>query len=225
MIPPLIVEQALQRGIDWIAITDHNATANIQAVQQAAAGSALVVFPGMEVQTAEDVHVLCIFDSLEQITAWQDIVDQALPGFPNSPEYFGEQFIVDSTGDFLARDPRLLLTSTSLTLSQVYQEVSRLDGLFIPAHVDRQAFGLLATLGFVPADIKVDALEISLRISLQAALEKHPQLSSYPLIHGSDAHLLEDLLGPMEFRTDGAKIAEIRLALQNKAGRSHNILS
>ncbi len=72
MIPPLIVDEAIRRGIQWIAITDHNATANISAVQKAADGSGLTVLPGMELQTREEVHVLCLFDRLEQAEMLQD---------------------------------------------------------------------------------------------------------------------------------------------------------
>ena len=223
MIPPLIVEQAIQRGIDWIAITDHNATANIQAVQKAASGSGLVVFPGMEVQTIEDVHLLCIFDTLEQTTAWQWIVDLALPKIDNSPEFFGEQFIVDETGELLGHEKRLLLTATSLPLAQVCTRVAALGGLCIAAHIDRQAFGLLATLGFVPDDASFDALEISLRSKPQDVKKKFPQISQHALIQSSDAHILDDLCGPMEFTVASASVAEIRLALRNQAGR-HSII-
>src|SRR5512143_1389353 len=88
MIPPLIVEEALQRGIRLLAITDHNATANIAAVQKAAAaasaaaGTELTILPGMELQTREEVHVLCLFDKLEQAFALQQWVDARLPEFP-----------------------------------------------------------------------------------------------------------------------------------------------
>ena len=111
MIPPLIVQEALTQGIRLIAITDHNATGNIGAVQKAAAGTDLIVIAGMEVQTREEVHVLCLFDTLSQAEAWQQIVDQALPAIENNPDFFGEQFVVDETGDFIRSEERLLLNS------------------------------------------------------------------------------------------------------------------
>jgi predicted metal-dependent phosphoesterase TrpH len=85
MIPPLIVHEALERGILLIAITDHNASSNVPAVQKAAAGSGLTVMPGMEVQTREEVHVLCLFDTLEQMSAWQAVVDRFLPQLKGYP--------------------------------------------------------------------------------------------------------------------------------------------
>ena len=99
MIPPLIVQTALEKNIDLIAITDHNASANVRAVQKAAQGTALTVLPGMEVQSREDVHLLTIFASNEGLESWQSQVDHALPNLPNQPEFLGEQFVVDETGE------------------------------------------------------------------------------------------------------------------------------
>ncbi len=101
-------------GINILGITDHNATANIKSVITAAKGSGIFVFPGMELQTQEEVHVLCLFDSLDQVSEFQSHVDKTMPDLTNRPDFFGEQFVVDSTGDFIRREERLLLTSSSL---------------------------------------------------------------------------------------------------------------
>ena len=220
MIPPLIVEEALLRNIHLIAITDHNATANIAAVQKAAHGSDLVVLPGMEVQTREEVHVLCLFDTLDQAEQWQAQVDAALPPLENDPEHFGEQFVVDETGDFIRRENRLLLTSTSLSFDEACQQVHALGGMFIPAHVDRKAFGLIANLGFVPAEVSVEALEVSRHLRPELASQKYPQLAGYPLLQGGDVHRLEEFLGVNAFSVEAPTIAEIRLALCGQDGRS-----
>ncbi|MDX9865697.1 MAG: PHP domain-containing protein, partial [Anaerolineaceae bacterium] len=111
MIPPLIVQEALSRNIDLIAITDHNASANIAAVQKAAQNTPLIVLPGMELQTEEDVHSLCLFDTLEQIEAFQAYINTKLPPIKNKPDFFGEQFMVDETGDFIRREEQLLILS------------------------------------------------------------------------------------------------------------------
>ena len=93
MIPPLIVQEALERHIDIIAITDHNASANVAAVQKAADGTGLTVLPGMEVQTREDVHLLCLFASLADLESWQHKVDLSLPDRLNQPEHFGNNML------------------------------------------------------------------------------------------------------------------------------------
>ena len=88
MIPPLIVQEALERGINFIAITDHNTTANVRAVQMAARGTDLTVLPGMELQTKEEVHLLCLFDTLDQAEAWQALVRARMPPLENNIEFF-----------------------------------------------------------------------------------------------------------------------------------------
>lgn len=223
MIPPLIVQAALARGIGLLAITDHNASANVAAVQEAARGTALVVLPGMELQTREDVHVLCLFDTLGQIAAWQAQVDAALPDTRNNADFFGEQFVVDATGDFVRHEPRLLLTAAAMTLTEAVNAVSALGGLVIPAHVDRVAFGLLPALGFVPPEVPFPALELSRHLSPTQAPVKFPQLIDYPLIQNGDAHLLDDLLGVTEFTVAAPTIAEIHLALRGAQGRRFRI--
>ena len=219
MIPPLIVQEALSRGIELIAITDHNASANVPAVQAAAAGRGLVVLPGMELQTKEEVHVLCLFDRLAQLAAWQSVVDRLLPALENRPDFFGEQFVVDETGEFIRREERLLLNSVDITFEQTIIQVNALGGLAIPAHVDRPAFGLLANLGLVPEDAPVEAVEVSRHVPPAEAVQRFPQLQGYPILQGGDAHRLDELLGANEFSVQEPTLAEIRLALHGQAGR------
>ena len=223
MIPPWIVRAALDRGINMIAITDHNASANVSAVMKAAVGTELVVLPGMEVQTREEVHVVCLFDSLEQLASWQALVTQNLPALENNVDLFGEQFVVDETGEFVRREPQLLLTSVNLGLKQVVEEVIRLGGIAIPAHIDRKAFSLIANLGFVPPGVPIAALEITRHLSPDQARRQFPQVAGYPLVQSGDAHRLEELLGANQFLLAAPTISELRWALQNQEGRSLHV--
>lgn len=225
MIPPIIVSEALQHGINLIAITDHNHTANIRAVQIAAEGTGLTVLPGMELQTREEVHSLCLFDSIEQSQAFQKIVDAHLPELKNNPDFFGEQFVVDFSGDFIRREEQLLIISCDLPLKEACQIVADLGGLLIPAHVDRVKFGLLPVLGLVPTDITLDALEISRHITPQQAREQYPQLKKYRLIQGGDVHFPEEFLGANYFHIEKPSINELRMAMQHLNGRSAAIQS
>jgi 3',5'-nucleoside bisphosphate phosphatase len=225
MIPPLIVQKALDLGIDLIAITDHNAIANISAVQQAAVGTKLHVLPGIELQTSEEVHILCFFDDLDQIQAFYDWVLPKLPNIENDPEYFGEQFIVDQTGDFIAREPRLLINSCKVTFEQAVTRVRSMGGLAIPAHVDRNAYGLFANLGFIPPGMSIDAIEISMLLNPDQAREKYPQLRLYPVIQNGDVHHLDDFCGTTWFFITQPTISEIRMALDFDADRRFEIRS
>lgn len=224
MIPPLIVDEALARGILWIAITDHNATANIEAVIKAAKGTDLMITPGMEVQTEEEIHSLCLFDTLDQVQAFQRIVDAALPPLENRPDFFGEQIIVDETGDFLQREGRLLLNSVNLSIRKVWDYVHELDGLLIPAHIDRKAFGMIANLGLLPIDTPIEALEISRHITPAEARSKYPQIGDLPLIQSGDVHRLDEFLGVNQLEIEIPRISELRKALTHHDGRSITIL-
>lgn len=220
MIPPLIVQHALEHGIDMLAITDHNASANVCAVQKAARGTALTVLPGMEIQSREDVHLLALFDSLESLELWQSAVDQALPNRPNQPDYFGEQFEVDETGQFIRCEPRLLLTSTRFSIDEIFERVSALGGLVIPAHVERASYGLLPTLGLISESWNAPALEISRHTTPEKARKSFPALRSYPLIQNGDVHRLEDFLGATILTLASPTLMEIRLACKQIDGRS-----
>jgi PHP family Zn ribbon phosphoesterase len=213
MIPPLIVETALAKRIGLIAVTDHNCSSNVEAVINAAVGTGLIVLPGMEVQTREEVHSLCLFDTLDQIHALQRLIDRKLPDLQNQPEHFGTQLVVDQSGEFLKYENRLLLTSIELSLNELFDLTNDLGGLFIPAHVDRDVFGLIKNLGFIPQDIEIQILEISKNLKLSDAYLRYPQIKDYPLIQSGDAHRLDEILGFNRLSLESRTIAGIKQAI------------
>lgn len=224
MIPPLIVETALEMGISLIAVTDHNSSANILAVQQAARETPLTVLPGMELQTREEVHSLCLFDSMDQVQELQESVNKTLPMINNQPDHFGEQFVVDETGGFIRTESRLLITSSSMSLDEAYYLVDRIGGLFIPAHINRKTYGLIESLGFLPPDIPFPAVEISRHISADQARRQIPSIGPIPIIQNGDVHRLSDFLGSLSFDLESPTIGEIRMALRNEHGRRFKII-
>ena len=143
----------------------------------------------MEVQTVEEVHTLCLFDTLEQALTWQGIVFDHLPDQANAEDVFGAQYVVDAEGEYIRTETRLLQTATDLPLEEVLRRVKALGGLAIPAHVDRPSYSLLANLGFVPPGLAAPALEI-FRLTDPAvaggplagsgALSPHPQRRRAP---------------------------------------------
>jgi hypothetical protein len=132
-------------------------------VIEAARGTGLTVLPGMEVQTREEVHMLCMFDTLGQVEAWQRTVDAALPGLPNRESFFGTQYVVDVTGAHRYTEGRLLATSTSVSVEQVAAGVDALGGLCVAAHIDRPSFSILSNLGFVAQGLPISGIEITPR--------------------------------------------------------------
>src|SRR5215216_4562881 len=220
MIPPLIVQKALEKNIDLIAITDHNASANVRAVQKAAQGTSLTVLPGMEVQSREDVHLLALFENVETLEKWQLEVDEALPNLPNNTDYFGEQFIVDETGEFICNEPRLLLTATNFSIDEIFERVMALGGVVIPAHVERTSYGLFPSLGLISDEWQVLALEISRLTTPEKVAVTFPATRKYPLIQSGDVHRLDDFLGTTIFTLNSPTLMEICLAFHNIDGRS-----
>lgn len=219
MIPPLIVQKALELNIDMIAITDHNASANVSAVQKAAQGTTLKVLPGMEVQSREDVHLLCLFEKFKDLEIWQSAVDQSMPDTLNRPEFFGEQFIVDEQGEYIRTEPRLLLTSTRFSIDEIFERVNALGGLVIPAHVERTTYGLFPTLGLLSDQWPVLGFEISRHTTPGQTRKKFPAIGTYPLIQNGDVHRLNEFLGSTFFTLAEPTLHEISMALKGEGQR------
>jgi len=224
MIPPLIVQQARRIGLSIIAVTDHNSAENAAAVMEAAEGSGITVLPGMEVQTREEAHLVCLFDDLEQVYCWQETVYDHLPDEENLENVFGPQFVVDAAGRFIRRNKRLLVTSTSLSAEQIVEGVTHQGGLCIAAHIDRPTFGLLSVLGFIPPGLDLAAVEISSRLSPDEAYRRFPQLVGRPVIVSGDAHRLSELVARTLLVVEKPSVAELRLAFEGSCGRSSKVV-
>ncbi len=219
MLPEFIVEQALAEGLDLIAVTDHNSSENAAAVIQAAQGTGIVVWPGMEVQSREEVHLLCWFDALEQALAWQTVVYSHLPPLKNKPEVFGEQVVLAASGEPIGFEERLLATSTSLSVEEVVQGVRRLGGLCIPAHVDRPMYSIIANLGFIPPELDIPGVEISHLLGAKETRARFPQLARYGLIANSDAHRLREMRRRTTLKLAHRTVAELKHALAGEGDR------
>ena len=220
MIPPLIVRQALALGLGLVAGTDHNTAENAAAVMAAARGTGLAVLPGMEVQTREEAHILCLFDAVEQALGWQEVVYAHLPPLENREEVFGAQYVVDETGEYLYTNRRLLLTATSLSAEEVVAGVARLGGLTIAAHVDRQAYSLVSSLGFIPDGLALAAVELT---RADAAIDRR-LIGNRPVVVSGDAHRLCEMRADTLFRVAEPTISELALALRGEAGRRMRVV-
>jgi PHP family Zn ribbon phosphoesterase len=219
MIPPLIVQEALNKGIDIIAISDHNTTGNIESVMKAADQTEVTVLPGMELHTREDVHVLCLFPDLDAAQEFQKIVDAHLPSGDHQAVVWGPQYLVDSTGSMICEEKRILNMATKLTIDRAEPIVHELGGLFIPAHIQRKLYGILPVLGFLPLEIAFDALEIPCNIDQEKINRQNPDTRNFPILQNGDAHYLEDIMGVNQMLLQSPELNEIRLALQRIEGR------
>ena len=219
MVPPLIIRQAVRLGLNLIAITDHNTCDNAEALIQASSGTGVHVLPGMELQSREEVHLLCLFDRMEQCRRWQEQVSQKLPSFVNKEETFGAQFIVDASGDWVRTEKRLLSVSADISLEEAVSGVQSIGGMAIPAHVDRPSFSLLSNLGMIPDSLQVGAFEVTPRFVPAIGLRIWPQLENRCLVVNGDAHRLNEMQGRTLLMLEAPEIGEIELACKGEKGR------
>lgn len=217
--PRAIVNRATQQGLDVIGISDHNSSENAPAVMQAARDSALKVLPGMEVTSREEVHILAVFDSVDKALRLQEIVYAHLPG-ENDAESFGLQVVVNEDHDVLGFNRRLLAGATELAVEQVVESICGLEGLAIASHVDRETFGIIGQLGFIPAELCLDALEVSANLSLAEARRRFPRYAGYAFVRSSDAHSVAEIgKAWTSLLLSEPTTQEIRKALHGEDGR------
>ncbi len=200
MTPNNIVNMAYIKGLDIIAVTDHNSAKNARAVMEAGKGVIKVV-PGMEVTTAEEVHTLCLFPDIDSAEDMGEYVRSKMTGIKNDPRIFGRQLIMNAQDEIVGEEDLLLVNAVDMDIYEVSSETKKRGGLFIPAHIDKSSYSVTANLGFLPPDLYVDGLEITQR-GLSEYKEKYPQ---HGVITDSDAHYLENILEQEYFLNENDK--------------------
>jgi predicted metal-dependent phosphoesterase TrpH len=216
MVPTAIVDQVKAVGLDMIAICDHNSVENVLAVSKAGERISVAVVPGIEITTREEVHILGLFRSERTLAAVQSLMDENLPG-ENDAAAFGPQVVVDDRDQPVELNTKLLIGATVLTLEEVVDAIHGLEGLAIASHVDREGFGLIGQLGFVPPGLELDALEVSPRASQS---EWDRKFAAYPVVTSSDAHRLADIgKSRTTFMARQASLDEFEMALHRQDGR------
>lgn len=194
MTPNNIVNMAALSGLDAIAVSDHNSVKNVRAAMAVGERCNVSVLPGMEVETAEEVHILTIYKTIEAAEEAAKEVYKNLPNIKNRPEIFGRQFIMDDMDNVIGEEERLLISPTTLSIERLFDIVKDAKGIFVPAHVDRHSYSVLTNLGFIPDNIDIRYIEISKAVSdVPAYLESRKELLKYGIFRNSDAHYLEDI--------------------------------
>jgi hypothetical protein len=220
MTPPAIVAAAVERGLDMIAVCDHNCTRNTAAVQMAA-GDRLAVLAGMEVTTAEEAHVVGLFPSTAAARAAGTAVCAALPLADDGyAAFFGEQWVLSAEGELIDNERHALALATDLDLSAVIRLIHEHGGLAVAAHVDRRTFSVIAQLGFFPAEAGFDAIEVSRFLADDSPRLEELAGLGLPVTSSSDSHYLADLGADTTLLTVAAPtFTETVLALRGEAGR------
>lgn len=193
MTPPNIVNMAYIKGLDIIAITDHNTTKNAAAVIRAAKDVPLTVIPGMEITTSEEIHVVCIFPDEDMAEKASEEVYKHLPPIENRPEYFGEQILMDENEDYLGTLPLLLSNATDISIDELPEMMHRFGGFCWPAHIDRPANSLLSVFGMLPDEPAFPVLEVRDPKNFFADAKNEIYLMNHRILKNSDAHCLIDI--------------------------------
>lgn len=199
MTPPNIVNMAAIKGLEVIAITDHNSTRNVRAAVEAARELPLVVVPGMEVSVAEEFHMVCLFPDCDSAEAAGLAIEDLLPPLDNDPGIFGDQLIMGPCEEPRGEVSTLLINATSLSVDRLPQFVAGFGGICYPAHIDRSSFSILATFGMLPEVPAFHRLEVAHPDVFFADPARDFYRRDYQIITSSDAHRLGDIAEPQRF--------------------------
>lgn len=220
MLPSAVIGRVRELGIEVIAVTDHNTVENVAPFLDKGRQMGIKVIPGMELQTSEDIHLVCLFNNLEEAYKCQEVVYQKLPHMKNNRDIFGEQWIVDNNDDKIRELDQLLLVGTRLSIDTAVQTVHELDGICIAAHIDRQAFSLWGHLGNIPEGLPLDGVELTPHLARNSVQLERIKQEGFDYVVSSDAHYLDSFYPPQCFAfMEEVSLKELKLALKHQAGR------
>lgn len=193
MTPPNIANMAYIAGLDIIAITDHNSARNVRAVINAAKGLPLAVIPGMELTTAEEIHVVCLFPDADSAEKAGLEMEKHLPPIQNRPEFFGEQLVMDENEEITDTFPFLLSNALDISIDLLPEIISGFGGFCYPAHVDKQTNSIISVFGALPDKPRFESLEVHNPTQFFENAENTFYREKYTIITSSDAHNLHDI--------------------------------
>lgn len=190
--PNNIAGMATLCGLNIVALTDHNTCKNCPAFFEAAKRYGIIPVAGMELTTAEDIHVICLFENLSDAMAFDEEIDKRRIKIENRTDIFGNQFILDGEDNIIGEDKYLLSNATTVSLEEVPQLAESFGGIAYPAHIDRQANGVIEVLGTFPETPYFSIVEINRKERVEEYIKKY-SLEDKMVIISSDAHYLENM--------------------------------
>lgn len=199
MTPANIVHMSAIKGLDVIAVTDHNTCKNSKAIATMAKKLGITALYGMELCTQEEVHVICLFETVEAAMDFDFFVSRKIIPIKNSVNIFGNQYLYNEYDQIIGEEEILLISATSISFDDVYSIVTSYEGVMIPAHIDKNSNSLLSNLGFIPQDSKFQTVELKNLKNLHELQGKNPYLNKCNIISSSDAHYLEHINEPVNF--------------------------
>jgi PHP family Zn ribbon phosphoesterase len=187
MSPRNIVKGAKKCGLDVIGICDHNSCENVPYIEKSVLDKSLNIIGGMEITSMEEVHMLALFSTSDDLFAMQKIVYDHLFG-TNDEKLYGDQVVVNENDEVVGFNKKLLIGATDLSLEEIVNKVHDLNGVAIAAHIDRESFSVISQLGFLPEGLNIDALEVSSKDKINDFKNL-----TLPLVTFSDAHILDNI--------------------------------
>lgn len=191
MTPNNIVNMAMLCGLNMIAITDHNTIGNVEAAMKAAKNLPVTVVPGMELETVEEAHFVCLFPTLKKAEEFNQWLNHYRLPIKNKPEIFGDQLYLNEKDESVGTEELLLVTAATCSIYDAGPAARSFGAVVFPAHVDKSAYSVISNLGTVPEDLGFTTVELSKNTSKEEALLKFPFLSKYRIITNSDSHYLD----------------------------------
>jgi len=185
-----IANMAMLCGVELLALTDHNSLKNCPAFFKACFKAGVTPVAGAELCTREEVHVLCLFPSLESGMEFDAYLENAVPHFVNNPKIFGRQLILDSDDEVVSEEEKLLISACDIGIDDLPGLMREYGGIAIPAHIDRSSNSLIANLGFIPDEYEFTCYEIRAASALPNLIINNPVLSRVRVVYNSDAHAL-----------------------------------
>lgn len=226
MTPLAIAQTAVEAGLDMIAVCDHNTVGNVTAVMEAArrvveiSGRGLAVLAGMELTTAEEIHVLGLFGDMVKAEAAAAEAQATLPVCAVASRRFGDQRVMDADGNTLRLDERVLSVGTTFALEAAVDLIRRHGGIAVASHVDRPSYSVTSQLGFFPEEVRFDAVELS-PVGLESGRHREFARLGCPVLASSDSHFLWDIGAcRTEVAAEAVTFDELRRALQGEGGRA-----
>jgi len=217
MTPANVVGMASLLGLQVIAITDHNSCKNCEPAMKHGETYGITVIPGMELTTAEDVHVVCLFETLEDAMRFDTYVYEHMLPIPNRPDIFGEQLILDVYDQTIGEVENLLISATDISYDDCFDLVASFRGIVFPSHLDRSSNNVISNLGFIPPDSKFTCAELYDLKQLHRIREANPYLEQCRILSNSDAHNLEAIRDPkLQLYAKSRSIRDVLSALTER---------
>ena len=193
MTPGNVVRMSAIKGLDIIALTDHNSLKNSSAFMTIAKQYNIIAIPGIEICTMEDVHVLGLFPTLDDALKFDEFIYEKLPKIENNTEIFGNQYIYNERDELVGRESKLLISGALISIDETYEKITSHNGVMIPAHIDKPSYSLISNLGFVPVNSMFNCVEIKNKKTGQEIISNDAYLKNCNVVYNSDAHYLYDI--------------------------------